>query len=181
MTRDEALALVQSRVQNANMVKHLLASEVVMRALSTRLAPGQEEDWGLAGLLHDADVEIAPPERQGRLVGEWLGDSIPGAVTHAMAAHNPETGARPETPMDWALFAGEKLTGLIVASALIHKERKLKAIDVQFVLDRYKEKRFARGADRTQIARCDRLGLQLDEFVELALGAMQGISTELGL
>ena len=83
--------------------------------------------------------------------------------------------------MDWALFAGEKLTGLIVASALIHKGRKLRAIDTQFVLNRYKEKGFARGADRTQIARCDRLGMQLDEFVELALGAMQGISTELEL
>jgi len=181
VTRDEALALVHARVQNANMVKHLLASEAVMRALASRLAPGAEDDWGLAGLLHDADVEVAPPERQGALVCEWLGDRVPDAVKHAMAAHNPETGATPETPMDWALFAGEKLTGLIVASALIHKGRKLQAIDTQFVLNRYKEKGFARGADRTQIARCDRLGMQLDEFVELALGAMQGISTELEL
>ena len=181
MTRDEALALVCEKVQNANMVKHLLASEVVMRALAERLAPNAQDEWGLAGLLHDADVEIAPPERQGAMVSDWLGDSISETVKQAMAAHNPSTGVTPGEPIDWALFAGEKLTGLIVASALIHKERKLEAIDTQFVLNRYKEKGFARGAKREQIACCDRLGMGLEEFVDLALRAMQGISAELGL
>ena len=80
-----------------------------------------------------------------------------------------------------ALYAADPLTGLIVAAALIHPDKKLASIDTQFVLNRFKEKLFAKGANREQIMTCDRLGMSLEEFVDRSLKAMQDISKELGL
>jgi predicted hydrolase (HD superfamily) len=70
---------------------------------------------------------------------------------------------------------------LIVASALMHPDKKLAALDTEFVLRRYKEKRFAAGANREQIAQCKNLNLELSEFIEICLKGMQTISQELGL
>jgi predicted hydrolase (HD superfamily) len=55
------------------------------------------------------------------------------------------------------------------------------AIDAQFVLNRFAEKHFARGADREQIKACSLLGLTLEEFIGISLEAMQSASGELGL
>jgi predicted hydrolase (HD superfamily) len=69
----------------------------------------------------------------------------------------------------------------LVAAALIHPEKKLGAIDVGFVINRFKESSFARGANRDQMKSCLELGLALEEFIEIALEAMQIVSSELGL
>jgi predicted hydrolase (HD superfamily) len=83
--------------------------------------------------------------------------------------------------MDRALYASDPITGLIVAAALMHPDRKLAGIDVDFVMRRFRENRFAAGASREQIAACSELGLSVEEFVGIALSSMQGISDELGL
>ena len=83
--------------------------------------------------------------------------------------------------MDLALHAVDPLTGLIVAAALMHPSKKIENVEVGFVMKRFKEKRFAAGADRDQIKKCDGLGLSLEEFVEISLRGMQRISKELGL
>jgi len=99
-----------------------------------------------------------------------------------MAAHNQEkTGVLAESQMDWALVAGETLTGLIVATTLVLPSKKLADVTPEMVLRRFKEKSFARGARREDIVQCEKLGLSLEEFVAIALGAMQGIAEELGL
>ena len=180
ITREEALAFLSEHVKNKNLVKHCLASEAVMRALARRFGEG-EEPWGLAGLLHDADVEISPAELQGVMVGDMLADTISPEMRHAMASHNPKTGVSPASRMDYALMAGETVTGLIVAAALIIPEKKLAALAPDGVERRFHEKRFAAGADRALILKCEELGMSLKEFIELALLAMQGISSDLGL
>jgi len=83
--------------------------------------------------------------------------------------------------MDIALYAIDPLTGLIVAACLMHPKKDLTYLDAGFVMRRFKEKGFARGADREQIKVCEKLGLSLDEFVSLVLEAMQSIHKELGL
>jgi predicted hydrolase (HD superfamily) len=83
--------------------------------------------------------------------------------------------------MDRALYSSDPVTGLIVASALMHPDKKLAGLDVDFVMRRFKEKRFAAGADRDQISACSELGLSLEEFLGVAIESMQGISDELGL
>lgn len=180
ITRPEALNFVEAHLKNKNLIKHCLASEAVLRTLAKHLGENEEE-WALAGLLHDADVEITPAEKQGVTVGDMLADKITRAQRQAMASHNTLTGHKPETKFDYALTCGETVTGLIVASALVIPSKKLSDVTADTIVRRFGEKRFAAGADRSLISLCEKVGLSLQEFVALALSAMQGISKDIGL
>lgn len=195
ISREQALKFLEEKISNKNIIKHMLACEALMEgvydALVTRKEEknlgGTKEEWMMAGLLHDGDYcEEVPPQRQGIQISEWLKESgyeVPENVVYAMAAHNwKNTGIEPKTKMDWALFCGDSLTGLIVAATLVLPSKKLADLTVQNVLNRFKEKSFARGTRREDIMMCEeKLGLKLDEFIEITLSAMQRISSELGL
>lgn len=169
-----------------------------MKALYKKLTPENkqtpedEETWGITGLLHDIDYEIAQKEnklnRHGILLFEdirFIDDAgrIPADIAHAVKAHAYElTGVEPVSKMDWGITCIDQLTGLIIACALIHPDKKLAPIDVEFVKKRMKEKSFAKGAKREPILQCEeKLGVPLDEFIGLTLGSMQEIHNELGL
>lgn len=183
MTREEALDSVKANVENENLVKHMLATESIMETLARRL--GEDEDeWGLTGLLHDIDVELTEGDmtshsKMGADLVREMGASE--AVTHAILCHNEAHGIPLETKLDEALFCADPLTGLITAAALVRPDKKLASVEAKSVKKRFKEKSFAAGASREQIARCSELGLELDDFIELGLKAMQGIAAELGL
>lgn len=181
MDRAERLELVKLNCRNANLLKHMLATEAVMASLARKL--GEDEDaWAAAGLVHDLDYDETAdaPERHGLLSAEMLSEAgFPEEIIHAVKAHNERVPL--ETTMDRALYASDPVTGLIVAAALMHPEKKLSGLDVEFVMRRFGEKRFAAGANRDQIATCTGLGMSLEEFLGIALGAMQGIARDLGL
>lgn len=197
ITREEALQFLNKNVENKNIIKHMLACEAMMRALARAMRAENrqqateeeisEDEWALAGLLHDGDYSPnVPVEKQGIQVTEMLrekGFEIPENVAHAMAAHNwHNTGVAPESQMDWALFCGDSLTGLIVAATLVLPSKKLADLTVESVLKRFKEPSFAKGTRRDEIALCqEKLGIPLEEFVKITLEAMQGISGDLGL
>ncbi|MCL5264858.1 MAG: HDIG domain-containing protein [Chloroflexi bacterium] len=183
MNRERALELINANVRNQNLVKHMLATEAIMRALARRLG-GDEEAWGLAGLLHDVDYELTgdDPAKHALAGAEMLAAlGVDAAIVYAVKVHNEALGDPRITPMDKALFAGEALTGLITAAALVRPDRKLASVTAQSVLKRFGEKAFARGASRENIATCSDLGIDLPEFVEIGLAAMQGIADDLGL
>ncbi len=183
MKREEALSLVKEEVKNKNLLKHMLAVEAVMRRLAGELGE-DEELWALAGLLHDLDYDktVDDPERHGLLGAQILEErGLPEALIQAVKAHNPALGVERRTPMDKALYAADPVTGLLVAAALVHPQKKLAAIDLEFVMKRFKEKSFARGADRGQIETCRELNLSLEQFLALSLEAMQSIAADLGL
>jgi len=183
MTREEALDSVRANVENENLVKHMLATEAIMLALARQFGE-DEEEWGLTGLLHDIDVELTEGDMNSHsklgadLVRE-MGASE--AVVHAVLCHNEAHGIPLETKLDKALFCADPLTGLITAAALVRPDKKLASVEAKSVKKRFKEKSFAAGANREQIASCSELGLELDEFIELGLTAMQGVAAELGL
>ena len=183
MDREEALDSVQANVENENLIKHMLATEALMRALARRLGE-DEEVWGLTGLLHDIDVELTEGDMSAHsklgadLVRE-MGASE--EMAHAILCHNEAHGVPLETTMDKALFCVDPLTGLITAAALILPDKKLASLKVKSVSKRFKEKSFAAGANREQIATCTTLGIELDELIELGVEAMQGIAPSLGL
>ena len=180
INRNEALEFLYSHLKNRNLIKHCLASEAVMRNLAVRF--GQDSDeWGLAGLLHDADAEISTPLTQGKIVGDMLAEKITPAMRQAMAAHNTLTGTTPASPFDHALTAGETITGLIAASALVLPDKRLASLTKENIIKRFHEKRFAAGASRELIMQCEKIGLSLEEFADICLRAMQEISSELGL
>jgi putative nucleotidyltransferase with HDIG domain len=181
MNREEALALVKKHLQNRNLVKHCLAVEACMKAIAARLGH-PPEPWGLAGVLHDLDYEVtekSPELHTTETVKMLEGMDISPEIIHAIQAHAAKVAC--ENPMDWAIFSIDPLTGLIIAATLMHPTKKLKAIDLDFVKRRYKEKSFARGARREEIEECRNLGLDLDEFISICITAMQGIDSDLGL
>ncbi|MFQ6000254.1 MAG: HDIG domain-containing metalloprotein [Anaerolineae bacterium] len=184
MTRDEALALVNELIKNKNLVKHHLAAEACMRALARHFGE-DEETWGLVGLLHDADYEITEkdPERHTLELGKILREKgVDEAVIRAAQSHSDASGVPRDTLMAKALYACDELTGLIVAAALVHPDKKLAPLDVEFIMRRFKEKAFARGARREMILTCEpELGIELKEFIKICLVAMQGIAGDLGL
>jgi predicted hydrolase (HD superfamily) len=102
-------------------------------------------------------------------------------MTHAILTHNEKLGFALESKLDKALYCADPVTGLIIAAALVRPEKKLANVEVRSVMKRFKEKAFAAGASREQIATCSELGIELEEFLVLSLKAMQGISGDLGL
>ncbi len=183
MDREEALESVEANVDNQNLIKHMLATEAVMQSLARRL--GEDEDeWGLAGLLHDIDVELTEDDmsthsKLGADLARELGAS--DEVAHAILCHNSAHGVPLETRMDKGLLCVDPLTGLIVASALVLPDKKLAGLKASSVRKRFKEKSFAAGADRDQIASCSELGIELDELIEMGVEAMQGVAESLGM
>ena len=186
MDREKLLAIIESRMENKNIVKHMLAMEAFMRALARHLGE-DEEKWGIAGLIHDLDYQKeVPPEKHGLLTGKILkeeGVELPDDILQAVAAHNwHHNGVKPQSLMDWALFSGDSLTGLVVACALVLPSRKLADLTVESILKKFPQKRFAAGTRREDIKMCEeKLNIPLEKFVEICLEAMQGISEELGL
>lgn len=186
ISREEALKIIGEHVKNENIIKHMLATEAIMRSLGKKLEPEKKEDWALAGLLHDGDYcEQVPEERHGIQIGEWLkekGCEVSEEVLKAMAAHNKETGVRPESKMGWGLFICDSLTGLIVATALVRPDKKLSSVTVESVLKKFNQPSFAKGTRREDIKLCEeKLGIELEEFIRISLLAMQEISDDLGL
>ena len=183
MDREVAVSSIQARVRNPNLVKHMLATEAIMAALARRL--GQDEvEWGLTGLLHDIDVELTEHQPQshskvGADLVRQMGASE--AVCHAVLCHNEAHGIPCEILLDKALFCVDPLTGLITAGALVRPDKSLSGVTVESLMKRFKEKRFAAGAKRENIASCEQIGIGLEEFVGLGLEAMQEIAPELGL
>ncbi len=183
MTRKEVLDSVNENVENKNLVKHMLATEAIMRALARHLGE-DEEEWGLTGLLHDIDVELTGGDmsshsKLGADLAREMGASE--AMAHAILCHNEAHGVPRETKLDKALFCVDPLTGLITAAALVRPDKKLAGLEAKSVLKRFKEKSFAAGASREQISLCSEIGLELGEFIKLGLKAMQEISSDLGL
>ena len=184
MTRDEAWNHLQKHVKNEKMIFHSLSSEAVMRALARRLGRN-EDDWGLAGLLHDIDVELtgADPAVHALKAEELLADyDLDGEILDAIRMHNEmATGMPRETEFQHALAAGETITGLIYATALVYPDRKIASVKPKSITKRMKEKAFAASVSRENIMECEKIGIPLPEFVEISLNAMKEIGPEIGL
>lgn len=187
MTREQALKLLQQNMENQNLRRHCYAVEAVMRLLAKKLG-GDEEKWGVVGLLHDGDYEKTKnePKQHTLLMYQWLEEAgeTDEEILKAILSHNAEkTGKnQPETKMEWSLYCCDELTGFIVATALMMPDKKLATVKVESVLKKMKDKAFAAAVDREQIKMCEeKLGIPLEEFVRISLEAMQGISDVLGL
>ncbi|MBE0477355.1 MAG: HD domain-containing protein [Coriobacteriia bacterium] len=154
-----------------------------MEGLAEALGVGAEEKrlWGLAGLLHDLDyVETAEDfDRHGLITAEELEGRVEPEVVNAILAHADK--APRASLMDKALYAADPATGFVVAAALVRPDKSLAGVEVSSLKKRWKEKAFARGANRDQMATAEELGLSREEFLGIALAAMRARAGELGL
>ena len=185
--KEEALKLLHSKMQNQNLRRHCYAVAAVMKALARRFAEN-EDVWEIVGLLHDGDYEEtkATPEFHTLKMAEWLKEKkgVDKVITDAILTHNyVHTGQNPpKNKMEWALYCCDELTGLIVAVALVKPDKKLSSVSVESILNKWKSPSFAAGVDRKQIEECEsKLGIDLHDFIQIAISAMQSISADLGL
>jgi len=183
LSRDEALSLVKKNVSKRNIVFHMIAVEAVMRGLARYF--GEDEDlWGLTGLLHDVDYEKIGNawEKHGVLAEEVLEGLVSDEILRAIKAHNFErTHVIPESRMEKALIACDAISGLLVACALVMPSKKLTDVKVKTVTKKFKDKDFARGADRERILFCEKIGVSREKFFGISLDGLKNYATEIGL
>ncbi len=179
ITREEAVRMLEESISSENMKRHCYASEAVMRALAHRLGR-DEEEWGLAGLLHDIDVEItrADPYTHGPYAANLLKGKVTPDALDAIVMHNEvATGKERTTEFQHALAAGETITGLITATALVYPDKKVASVKVKSITKRMKEKAFAASVKRENILECEKIGIPLEEFAALALEAIVNLKS----
>ena len=182
--RDEAVALMERRIEQDNLRCHCLATEAIMRSLAPRF-DADADRWGLAGLLHDLDYAETKDDmqRHGLVTEAVLRElGVHPEIAGAIKSHNASNlGLQRSTGLEHALVAAECITGLIVATALVYPDKKLASVKPSSVVKRMKQKEFARSVNRDHIRECELIGIPLDEFACLSLEAMRGISDRLGL
>lgn len=183
-SREKALELLKKHVKNEKMIVHSLCSEAVMKAIAKHTGQ-DEEKWGLAGLLHDVDVEItnANPLTHGQeAINILRAENIDEEIINAIAMHNEcSAPGKRSTVFEHALAAGETITGLIYATALVYPDKQIASVKVKSVSKRMKEKAFAATVKRENILECELIGIPLDEFIQISLAAMTEIKNEIGL
>jgi len=183
LTREEALDLVKKNVSKRNVIYHMIAVEAIMKALAEHLAE-DEEKWGLVGLLHDIDYERTEttPERHSLLAEDLLKAFVGNDIIRTIKTHNFEhTGVKPEAKIEKALVAADAISGLLVACALVMPSKKLTDVRVESVSKKYKDKDFARGADRDRMLFCEQIGIPREKFFEVALNGLKEYASQIGL
>jgi len=181
LDRDRAIAIVDEMLTDPNLKKHCFAVEAIMRALAQNFK-ADEDEWGLVGLLHDADYEVTekdPNRHMHVIVAKARKENVSETIIQGILAHG---GLAPlDNKLNASIFACDHLAGLITAYALLHPKG-LAGVKTKGVLKRFRQAAFARGVNRGDILTCEaNLGLPLTEFVAIGVEAMQTIRDELGL
>lgn len=154
-----------------------------MRAYARKLG-GDEELWGVVGLIHDFDYERWPsledhPYRGNEILAErgW-----PDEIRRAIMSHAEYSGVTRVSPMEKALFACDELAGFITACALVKPGKSLAEVEAKSIRKKMKDKAFARSVNRDDIVNgAADLGVELEEHIAFCIEAMKGIAGELGL
>lgn len=184
MERDEALAIVREYVKNEGLVRHMLSVEAAMRYYARKLEPEHEQTWALAGLLHDFDWEIHPTLDEHPMAGAPIlrERGVSEEVVLAIQSHADRTAVPRDTTLRKALMACDEITGLITACTLVRPSKSILDLKVKSVKKKWKDKRFAAGANRDEITHAtEDFGIELWEHVGNVIEAMKAAAPELGL
>lgn len=182
LDREQAWAHLCDWTETASLRKHARAVEIVMRAAAHRYGAGAEDEeaWGLAGMLHDADYERWPEDHPQRIVA-WLRERDEPAIAHAISAHYTKWGVAWDTPLDKALLACDELTGFIVACCLVRPEG-VSTLKPKSVKKKLEDKAFAAKVERHEVRfGAELLGVELGEHIEFVIGALRPHAAELGI
>jgi putative nucleotidyltransferase with HDIG domain len=181
MDIEGARTFAREKTEKDTTYRHLVSVEGIMRRLGRHFGE-DEHRWALTGLFHDLDQDQTAddPERHAHAAAEWLREEgVDDAVVNGVLAH-----AHPEYQADLmsrAIVAADAVAGLLVAAALVRPERTA-GMKVSSVRKKLKEKAFAPGVNRDEIALCEaNLGLQVDEFIGLGIEGLQEVAPEIGL
>jgi predicted hydrolase (HD superfamily) len=184
LTRSEAWELLCEWTPSEALRRHARAVEVVMREAAGRYGEGPEpapevvEQWGIAGMLHDADYDQWPDEHPRRIVA-WLNERGETAIAHAVSAHYTKWGVPHDSALDKALLACDELTGFVGACALV-RPGGVTTMKPKSVLKKLKDKGFAAKVERHEVHEGVRLlGVELRDHVEFVIDALRPHAEEL--
>lgn len=180
LTRDEAWSHLCSWTETDSLRKHARAVELVMRQAAHRYGDGDEQTWGTAGMLHDADYEKWPEEHPNRIVA-WLRERDEEALAYSISAHYTKWNVPYNNALDKALLACDELTGFIVACCLVRPEG-VSTLTSKSVKKKLKDKAFAAKVERTEVtAGAEILGVELTDHIDFIIEALKPHAEELGI
>ena len=182
LTREQAWEKLCDWTQTDSLRKHARAVEQVMRSAAHRYGGGAEDEerWGIAGMLHDADYERWPGEHPSRIVS-WLREQGEEEIAYAISAHYTKWNVPHESPLDRALLACDELTGFIVACCLVRPEG-VRTLEPKSVRKKLKDKAFAAKVERAEVtAGAELLGVELGDHIRFIVEALRPHAAELGL
>ena len=190
ITYEQAKALLDEHIKDPIIKMHSIESEAVLRGLARHFGE-DEELWGIAGLLHDIDFDKTKDDVKdhGVLCRQILKDAgVSDELIEVIASHTYGMEEIPEykeksrsTTFEHCLAAGETVTGLIYAYGLMRPDKKLANAEGKSIKKKFKDKSFAAKVNRDVIRECEQCGLELGEFLQIALDAMKEIADEIGL
>ena len=182
VTREQALALLKKYNQEPFHIQHALTVEAVMRWYAKELGYGDEDFWGLCGLLHDVDYEKYPEEHCKKAPELLKEIDAEDALVHAVCSHGYGicSDAKPEHEMETVLFAADELTGLIGAAARMRPSKSCTDMELSSLKKKFKDKRFAAGCSRDIIRTgAEQLGWDLDKLLDMTLQAMKASEADI--
>ena len=182
LTRDEAWSHLCEWTETDSLRKHARAVEIVMRHAAHTYGNGaeDEEQWGIAGMLHDADYEKWPEDHPNRIVA-WLRERGEEPLAHAISAHYTKWNVPYESTLDKALLACDELTGFVVACCLVRPEG-VTTLTPKSVRKKLKDKAFAAKVERDECrAGAELLGVELADHIQLIIDGLKPHADELGI
>lgn len=177
MTQEQAWTLLTRYNQEPFHIQHARTMQGIMRHMAALLGHGEEDFWGLVGLLHDLDYEQYPEEHCIRSQEIMREEGLPERLIRATACHGygmTKCDLAPEHEMEKVLFATDELSGLIGAIVLMIPSKSIQDVKLSSVMKKFKTPKFAAGCSRDVIQRgADMLGWPLETLVERTLEVMK--------
>lgn len=179
ITRLQASELLNSLTNNPSLLRHMRTIELVMEAYAEKYGENQDE-WAVAGLLHDADYEMYP-DRHPQVIVEKLRTLGEEKIAHAISAHYTKWNVPYETLLDKALLACDELTGFIVACCQVRPDG-ITSLETRSVIKKLKDKGFAAKVDRDEVYKgVELLGVDLTEHITFIIDVLKKNREELGI
>ena len=179
ITRLQARELLNSLTKNPSLLRHMRTLELVMEAYAEKYGEDQDE-WAVAGLLHDADYE-AYPEKHPHVIVDNLRELGEEKIAHAISAHYTKWNVPYETLLDKALLASDELTGFIVACCQVRPDG-ITSLETKSVIKKLKDKGFAAKVDRDEVYKgVELLGVDLTEHISFIIDVLKKNREELGI
>ena len=178
INRGEAWELLNRYNKDAFHLRHAEIVEGVMRYFARDLGAGEEDFWGIVGLLHDLDFEEFPEEHCIKSQEIMRAEDLDERLIHATASHGYSItdDVEPKEQMEKVLFAVDELTGLIGAVALMRPSKSVSDLELKSVMKKFKTNSFASGCSRDVIRKgAEMLGWDLEDLITRTIFAMREV------
>ena len=179
ISSEEARTLLNDLTKSASLLRHMRTVQLVMEAYADKFGENKTE-WGVAGLLHDADYE-AYPEQHPQIIVEKLRALGEAKIAHAISAHYTKWNVSYDTLLDKALLACDELTGFVVACAQVRPDG-IASLEAKSVVKKLKDKSFAAKVERDEVYKgAELLGVELPEHIAFVIDVLRKHKEELSI